>query len=177
MVTRLPGEELLPECIEGKRQRQEGWMFWACFAGDVDGPFIFWEKEWGTIDSESYSARIIPIVHGWIRMHPSLQFMQDNAPGHAAKATIQELQERGIPVIPWPAVSPDLNPIEYLWNLMKDYLSEHYSSSKCTYDELRERVIQAWCTVARPEQLAYLASIMQQRCKDVIAAKGGHTKW
>lgn len=38
--------------------------------------------------------------------------MQDNAPGHATKSTIEDLTERGIKTIKWPAYSPDLNPIE-----------------------------------------------------------------
>ena len=53
-------------------------------------------------------------------MNPELFFMQDNAPGHAAEYTIQELKDRGIPVIEWPPYSPDLNPIEVVWNIMKD---------------------------------------------------------
>jgi transposase len=38
--------------------------------------------------------------------------MQDGAPGHAAAETMQELHERGIYPIFWPAYSPDLNPID-----------------------------------------------------------------
>jgi transposase len=51
-------------------------------------------------------------------MHPGMQLMQDGPPGHSAQYTRQELQERGITVITWPAYSPDLNPIETLWNKM-----------------------------------------------------------
>ena len=47
-----------------------------------------------------------------MRLNPGLWLMQDNAPGHAAKRTREELLERGINVIFWPSYSPDLNPIE-----------------------------------------------------------------
>ena len=90
-VTRRAHEELDPTCIVPRLRRQGGWMFWGCFAGIQKGPCLFWEKDWGTINKESYCERIVPLVHGWIRMHPELQFMQDNAPGHAANFTIQEL--------------------------------------------------------------------------------------
>ena len=43
-------------------------MFWDSFAGKVKGPSIFWEKEWGIITSDSYSAHIVPIIHGWIQL-------------------------------------------------------------------------------------------------------------
>jgi transposase len=46
--------------------------------------------------------------------------MQDGAPGHAAAETREELHEGDIHPIFWPAYSPDLNPIETVWNQMKD---------------------------------------------------------
>ena len=69
--------------------------------------------------------------------------MQDNAPGHAAKSTIEDLQERGIEVIFWPAFSSDLNPIESLWNIMKDWISARYKDRKVSLDEIWRQVIEA----------------------------------
>jgi len=119
-VTRAPGEEWDPTCIVERIPRRQGWMFWGSFHGNIKGPGVFWEKDWGTITQATYRQRIIPVIHGWIRMYPHLSLMQDHAPGHAAKATIEDLHERGIHVIRWPAFSPDLNPIETVWNKMKD---------------------------------------------------------
>lgn len=42
--------------------------------------------------------------------------MQNNAAGHAAEGTQEDLQERVIIVIFWPAFSPYLNQIEIRWN-------------------------------------------------------------
>ena len=115
-VTRRAGEEWEPTCIVEKHQRRKGWMFWDCFHGDTRGPGIFWEKDWGSINSESYCAHTVPIIHGYLELCRRdgiyLQLMQDGAPGHAAGDTARELQERGIQVIHWRAFSPDLNPIE-----------------------------------------------------------------
>src|SRR5207247_2620495 len=120
-VTRTKDEELEPTCVYKKVRKKKGWIFWGCFAGKVKGPCLFWEKEWGSIDQKTYCERTVPLIHGWIRMNPHLQLMQDGAPGHAAGETKEELASHGITPIFWPAYSPDLNPIETVWKKMKDY--------------------------------------------------------
>jgi hypothetical protein len=41
-------------------------MFWGSFHGSTKGPCLFWEKEWGTINAERYSERVIPIIDGYL---------------------------------------------------------------------------------------------------------------
>ncbi len=109
-------------------------------------------------------------------MNPGLQLMQDGAPGHAAGDTQVDLKERGIIPIFWPAFSPDLNPIETVWNWMKNFIENKYPEEDCSYDQLREAVKEAWESITE-DQLRSLLATMNQRCEDVIAAEGGHTKW
>jgi hypothetical protein len=67
--------------------------------------------------------------------------MQDSVPGHAASATQEEFHERGIYPIFWPPFSPDLNPIEAVWNVMKDYVAKHFPEDIVVAWPLRERVV------------------------------------
>lgn len=70
-------------------------MFWGCFAGNEKGPCLSWEKQdWGSITSETYCERILPLIDGMIYMRPWLLMMQDNAPSHSAKDTTNEFRQR-----------------------------------------------------------------------------------
>ncbi len=46
-------------------------------------------------------------------------FQQDLAPAHTAKSTNSWLNDHGVSVLDWPANSPDLNPIDNLWGIVK----------------------------------------------------------
>ena len=138
---------------------------------------MFWEKDWGTINQASYCEHVVPVIHGWIRMNPHLLFMHDNASGHATPLTVEELENRGVATIFWPAFSPDLNPIEYVWDFMKDWIQQHYDDkNKLSYDRLHQAVKEAWNAITT-NQLDDLIDSMSARCQAVIDAHGGHTKF
>lgn len=176
-VTRKPGEELDPACIVEKDQRKAGWMFWGCFSGQAGkGPCVFWEKEWGSVNATSYCERVVPLVDDWIRLHPGHRFMQDTALAYHSKLTAADFNERGVEDSSWPPYSPDLNPIETVWNWMKNWIQDNYSQEHMSYDMLRRVVRESWEAVPG-WYLNDLVASMPARCEAVIAADGMHTKY
>ena len=79
--------------------------------------------------------------------------------------TKKELEEHWIIIIYWPPYSPDLNPIERVWHIMKNYLQDNYPETM-SYDRLRDAVKDAWEKVGRFEFEELIRS-MTARCQAV----------
>jgi transposase len=45
-------------------------------------------------------------------------FMDDNARPHRAGIVQHFLQQEDVQAIPWPAMSPDMKPIEHVWDFI-----------------------------------------------------------
>ncbi len=68
-------------------------------------------------------------------------FQHDNAPKHTSKATVGFLKKNRVKVIQWPSMSPDLNPIEHLWGILKRQVEHHSPSS---IQSLKEIILEEW---------------------------------
>ena len=100
-------------------------------------------------------------------------FMQDGAPPHTAKRTqdwcrdnLPSFWAKGV----WPGNSPDLNPIENLWAILKEKVSELPGAT--TADQLARQLRKAWAAIS-PDVLHNLVSSMPERMRQCIANKGG----
>ena len=153
-------------------------MFWGSFLGSQKGPHVIWDKRWGKINQASFSERVVPSIINYHREHPGLILMQDSAPAHRGRV-LDELAGAGIELMEWPPFSPDLNPIENVWNIMKDKMQFYFpelNGQRLPVSRIRAIVQASWDLIA-DEHLTPLLASMHSRCQAVLDVNGGHTRF
>ncbi|GFS92503.1 RNase H domain-containing protein [Trichonephila clavipes] len=102
-------------------------------------------------------------------------FMDDNAPCHRTVAAEQLLESEDIERMDWPARSPDLNPIEHVWDFLGRRLAAR-TLPPVTIRELRLALQDEWA--AMPQQLIdTLILSMGRRCETCLARKQVCFQW
>ena len=100
-------------------------------------------------------------------------FQQDNDPKHTSGVAKQFFDSNRIKVLGWPAMNPDLNPIENLWKHLKSAVIERQPKNKT---ELWEYCQEEWKKI--PVSVCQnLISTYNNRLEAVIASKGHATKY
>ena len=90
-----------------------------------------------------------------------------------AKAT---LAKAGIELVPpFPPCSPNLNPIEGVWALLKRRINGR-RPRPTTYEDIKEALIEEWDSLS-PEDYEAMIISMSERVQAVLANEGGHTRW
>lgn len=105
----------------------------------------------------------------------NFMFMQENARPHTARITADYLKEVGIPTLKWPARSPDLNPIEHLWDELSRRIKRKINPPT-TLSELRIALVKTWEEIPQ-EVVANLIKSMPRRLEEVIRLRGGNTRY
>ena len=100
-------------------------------------------------------------------------FQQDNAPCHKAASVDAYLRRAHVVTMEWPPQSPDFNPIENLWVILKRKVAAERPGNLNSLWEVLQR---AWESISQ-QQIASLVGFMPERMKLAVAAKGGATRF
>ena len=118
---------------------------------------------------------LAPIVLPFIRTHHfNHVFQQDNARCHISRVAMNFLNDNHIHTLPWPALSPDLNPIEHLWHELGRRVRRRVNPPE-SIDQLQRVLTDEWNNIPQASVM-HLIGFMRRRCIAVINARGGHTR-
>ncbi len=94
-------------------------MIWGAMSSAGVGPFCFLKtKVTAPIYKLILEHFMLPSADQLFK-DADFIFQQDLTPAHTAKSTKSWLNDHGVGVLDWPANSPDLNPTENIWGIVK----------------------------------------------------------
>ncbi|UYV73714.1 hypothetical protein LAZ67_11000472 [Cordylochernes scorpioides] len=122
-VWRHRGERMLNSCVLHRHTGPApGIMVWGGIGYHSRTPLV---RIAGTLNSQRYISKGFPTAI----------FQQDNARPHVTRIVQRFFVNRQIELLPWPARSPDLSPIENMWSMIAQRLTQ-ITSPAATQDQL-----------------------------------------
>ncbi|GBN59442.1 Transposable element Tc1 transposase, partial [Araneus ventricosus] len=170
LVRRSPGERLRPTCLRPRHTGPKpGVMVWGANSYDSRSTLVVIPR---TRTANVYVSLVIqPVVLPFMNSIQRRVFQQDNARPHTAVVTQHALQSVGI--LPWPARSPDLSPIEHVWDIIGRQLQRH-TQPALTVPVRTDQVKQPWNSIPQTD-IRRLYYTMNARLHACIQNSGGYT--
>ncbi|GFY10376.1 transposable element Tcb1 transposase [Trichonephila clavipes] len=101
----------------------------------------------GTLNSQRYMSEVLePVVLPYLQGLATAVFQQDNARPHVLCIVQRFFVNHQIELLPWPARSPDLSPIENMWSMVSQRLTQ-ITPPAAKPDQIWQRVEAAWSAV------------------------------
>ncbi len=160
-------------CLKSSVKFPQSVMIWAAMLSAGVGPLCFLKSTVNAAIYQEILEHFMPPSADKLYGDADFIFQQDLAPAHTANGTKSWFNDHGVTVLDWPANSPDLNPIENLWGIVKRKMRDTRPNNA---DELKATVKETWASIP-PQQCHKLITSMPRRIEAVIKAKGTPTKY
>ena len=151
-------------------------MVWGCISHDCKLDLITIQ---GNLTGDQYIRDVLqPVVVPHFDNHPLATrpvYMDDNARPHRSRAVTAYLQSEAVTSVPWPAMNPDLNPIEHIW----DMLGRRIHAREPLVQNIRQleaALHREWQQLTQ-QDIRRLTGGMWRRVEAVIQARGGYTRY
>src|ERR1700722_1470897 len=163
-VWRFPGTIKIVRTVKHPLKLQ----VWGCFSKNGFGQLIsFRHNLTGAFMCKIYENGLLPTAQRHFPEGSTSWFLQeDNDPKHKCHLATEWKADNQVQVLPWPASSPDQNPIENVWSIVEMKISRKQIR---TIRGLQQEIKKAWR--ALPTDLAVkLVNSMERRVQDLIEA-------
>jgi transposase len=151
-------------------------MVWGCISHDCKVDLVIIQ---GNITGDQYIRDVLqPVVVPHFDNHPLATrpvYMNDNARPHRSRVVTAYLQSEAVTPVPWPAMSPDLNHIEHIW----DILGRRMHAREPPVQNIRQLEAvshREWQQLSQ-QDIRRLTGGMRRRVEAVIQARGGYTRY
>ncbi|GFX88469.1 transposable element Tcb2 transposase [Trichonephila clavipes] len=132
----------------------------------------------GSVTGDRYCEEVLlPRVHLFRgAIGPDFIFMDGNARPHQTLAVEELLEREDITQMDWPAYSPDLNPIEHVWDALGRRIAARLHHLEYT-QQLKQMLIEEW--VLLPEEMLHQLVLTSLSCENrkksggLISGKAG----
>ena len=150
-----------------------GVMFWGCMTRAAWGPLTVCD---GTINGAKYLQLLKDIViPEFEAAGVPLIYQQDNAPAHKKREVMEFLSRQAFETLNWPPQSPDLSPIEWIWNIIKMKMKALQPRPR-TPATIRKAILNIWVNLD-DECRIKTCDTFKERLRECIANKGGFTRF
>ena len=172
-VYRRRNERFAQNCVdEAPPHGGGGAMVWGMISYNGRSQLVHIE---GGLNAQRYVNEILrPHVLPLLAAQRSV-FQQDNARPHCARLTTQFLTANNILTLPWPSLSPDMSPIEHLWDELHRRVCRR-DVAPANRRDLFQALQEEWAAIPQAHIRRLIAS-MPRRCQSLIDARGGHTPY
>ena len=150
-----------------------GVTVWGCFSFDCKMDLYVLN---GTMTGQKYRDNIIRNIvvphfdnH---RLATRPLFMDDNTRPHRARIVSDYLRQESIDSIPWPAMSPDVIPIEHLCDDIGRNINDRVPACQ-NLQEMRDALVQEWQSIPLRSLRHFVAQSMRRRVYELLRKRGG----
>ena len=174
MVWRSIKEELEPRCTVPTVKHDGGNVkCWGCFSSSGVDNLVFID---GNMTGELYrdilQKNLLQSVKK-LNMAKDWWFQHDNDPKHTARIVTNWLDQKRIQRLEWPSFSPDMNPIEHLWDEVERRMKKEQPKNE---KDLQECLTRVWNGIEKPVLKKLVDSVLN-RLNEVIRMKGYSTRY
>jgi len=121
-------------------------MVWGCFHKNGLGPLVRLD---GRVNSRDYinllQDKLLPYLNT-LEDKENFIFQEDNAPIHTSRLSNEWKARNNLTSLHWPPQSPDLNPIEHLWDVLERKIRAHNPLPK-NKEELWQILQEEWSQI------------------------------